>query len=223
MENNENKKLENQNQENEKDEKNEDKSFLSSVKEWGGVILSALVIAAVLVQFIRPTRVDGDSMSSTLIDGDYLIINTIKYKVAEPEKGDIIIFDTDMPIDGMSDLSIETRNPIRKGIDFILHDDSRGKDLVKRIIADEGDRIQISNYEVRVNGELIDEPYLDEGMYTDGEIDEVVPEGCVFVMGDNRIVSLDSRYPEVGFVEKSDIMGKVMLRLLPFSSFGTVK
>ncbi len=70
-------------------------------------------------------------MLSTLQDRDYLIVNTIKYKIGDPKRGDIIIFDTDMPLDGYSDLSVETRNPLRRDMEFILHDDSRGKDLVK--------------------------------------------------------------------------------------------
>ena len=124
-------------------------------------MVTALIIAGVVVQFVRPTRVDGESMLSTLQDRDYLIVNTIKYRLGDPKRGDIIIFDTDMPLDGYSDLSVETRNPLRRAMDFILHDDSRGKDLVKRVIGVGGDHIQISNGEVRVNGEVIDEPYFD--------------------------------------------------------------
>lgn len=200
--------------ENKKAEK-ENKGAFSVVKEWVGIIVTALIIAGVVVQFVRPTRVDGESMLSTLQDRDYLIVNTIKYKIGDPKRGDIIIFDTDMPIDGYSDLSVETRNPLRRAMDFILHDDSRGKDLVKRVIGVGGDHVQISNGEVRVNGEVIDEPYLDEGMYTEGDVDVVVPEGKVFAMGDNRVNSLDSRFPEVGLIDEKDIMGHVMLRLFP--------
>lgn len=207
--------------ENEKKEQ-ENKGAFSTIKEWVGIIATALIIAGIVVQFVRPTRVDGESMLSTLQDRDYLIVNTIKYKIGKPQRGDIIIFDTDMPLDGFSDLSIETRNPVRRAMDFVLHDDSRGKDLVKRVIAVEGDHIQISNGEVRVNGKLLNETYLDEGMYTEGEIDMVIPEGKLFAMGDNRVNSLDSRAPEVGLVDENKVMGHVMLRLFPMSSFGFV-
>lgn len=205
-----------------KNAEKENKGAFSFVKEWVGILVTALIIAGVVVQFVRPTRVDGESMLSTLQDRDYLIVNTIKYRLGDPKRGDIIIFDTDMPLDGYSDLSVETRNPLRRAMDFILHDDSRGKDLVKRVIGVGGDHIQISNGEVRVNGEVIDEPYLDEGMYTEGDVDVVVPEGKVFAMGDNRVNSLDSRFPEVGLIDEKDIMGHVMLRLFPMSSFGFV-
>ena len=207
--------------ENEKKEQ-ENKGAFSTIKEWVGIIATALIIAGIVVQFVRPTRVDGESMLSTLQDRDYLIVNTIKYKIGKPQRGDIIIFDTDMPLDGFSDLSIETRNPVRRAMDFVLHDDSRGKDLVKRVIAVEGDHIQISNGEVRVNGKLLNETYLDEGMYTEGEMDMVIPEGKLFAMGDNRVNSLDSRAPEVGLVDENKVMGHVMLRLFPMSSFGFV-
>ncbi|WP_174919184.1 signal peptidase I [Peptacetobacter hominis] len=200
-----------------------EKTTAQSIKEWIGVIVTAVIIAAVVVQFIRPTRVDGDSMYSTLENNDYLIINTMKYRFSEPEKGDIIIFDTDTPLDPAMDMSTDSRNILKKGIDFVLGDDSRTKDLVKRVIAEGGDRVQISDGKVWVNEELIEEPYLDPGMTTEGEIDVIVPENTFFVMGDNRTVSLDSRYAEVGFISKDKIMGEVMFRLLPVSSIGTVK
>lgn len=200
-----------------------EKTTAQSIKEWIGVIVTAVIIAAVVVQFIRPTRVDGDSMYSTLENNDYLIINTMKYRFSEPEKGDIIIFDTDTPLDPAMDMSTDSRNILKKGIDFVLSDDSRTKDLVKRVIAEGGDRVQISDGKVWVNEELIEEPYLDPGMTTEGEIDVIVPENTFFVMGDNRTVSLDSRYAEVGFISKDKIMGEVMFRLLPVSSIGTVK
>lgn len=200
-----------------------EKTTAQSIKEWIGVIVTAVIIAAVVVQFIRPTRVDGDSMYSTLENNDYLIINTMKYRFSEPEKGDIIIFDTDTPLDPAMDMSTDSRNILKKGIDFVLGDDSRTKDLVKRVIAEGGDRVQISDGKVWVNEELIEEPYLDPGMTTEGEIDVIVPENTFFVMGDNRTVSLDSRYAEVGFISKDKIMGEVMFRLLPVYSIGTVK
>nr|WP_300281867.1 signal peptidase I [Peptacetobacter sp.] len=192
------------------------------IKEWVSIMVTAIIIAAIAVQFIRPTRVDGLSMYSTLNDRDYLIINTMKYKVSNPKRGEIIIFDTDMPIDGFSDLSIETRGIIRRAVDFILHDDSRGKDLVKRVIGVEGDHIQIENGTVKINGKEIYEPYLDEGIVTEGNIDITVPKNKLFVMGDNRVNSRDSRSQEVGLVDKKDVIGHVMLRLLPVSDFGSV-
>ena len=136
--------------------------------------------------------------NSTLEEGDYLIINRMAYKIGEPKDGDIIVFKTNL-----------------------LQDDGKPKDLVKRVIATEGQHIKIEDSKVYVDDKLLDEPYIHDN-YTSGDIDLIVPEGEVFAMGDNREKSLDSRYEEVGLVKEKDIMGKVMIRLFPFNKIGTV-
>lgn len=166
--------------------------------EWIKIITTALVFAFIITQFIRPTLVRGESMYPTLEENDYLIINRISYKVGEPKRGDIIVFGTNL-----------------------LQDDGKTKDLVKRVIAVEGDHIKIENSQVYVNDNLVDEPYIHNN-YTEGSIDMVIPEDKVFTMGDNRENSLDSRYEDVGLVDEKDIMGKVMIRLFPFNKIGTV-
>ena len=103
----------------------------------------------------------------------------------------------------------------------LLQDDGKPKDLVKRVIATEGQHIKIEDSKVYVDDKLLDEPYIHDN-YTSGDIDLIVPEGEVFAMGDNREKSLDSRYEEVGLVKEKDIMGKVMIRLFPFNKIGTV-
>ncbi len=161
--------------------------------EWIKVFALAIVFAFIITQFIKPTLVRGDSMYSTLEEGDYLIINRMSYKFKEPERGDIIVFKSDIQKDG-----------------------GGSKDLVKRVIGVSGDSVKIENSKVYVNGEEIDEPYILEDI-TEGFVDTVVPEESVFVLGDNREISLDSRYDEVGFIEDSQILGKVFIRLYPFN------
>ncbi len=95
------------------------------------------------------------------------------------------------------------------------------KRLNKRVIATEGDRIKISNSKVYVNGKLLNEPYIHNN-YTSGDIDTVVPKGKLFAMGDNRENSNDSRFPDVGMVDEDEILGKVMVRLLPLDNIGKV-
>lgn len=164
--------------------------------EWIKVFALAIVFAFIITQFIKPTLVRGDSMYSTLEEGDYLIINRMSYKFKEPQHGDIIVFESDLQ-----------------------QEDGKSKDLVKRVIGVEGDRVEIKNSKVYVNGKELDEPYIhDEN--TDGDIDTVVPKDCVFVLGDNREISLDSRYDSVGFINESDILGKVFVRLYPFNKVG---
>lgn len=173
--------------------------FKKEAIEWIKIIATALVFAFIITQFIRPTLVKGESMYPTLEENDYLIINRMSYKFGEPKSGDIIVFSTDL-----------------------LQDDGTPKDLVKRVIAVEGDHIKIENSNVYVNDKLIEEPYIHDN-YTEGAIDMVIPEGKVFAMGDNREKSLDSRYEDVGLVDEKDIMGKVMVRLFPLNKIGTVK
>lgn len=164
--------------------------------EWVKVFTLAIVFAFIITQFIKPTLVRGDSMYSTLEEGDYLIINRMSYKFKEPKRGDIIVFESDLQ-----------------------QDDGSSKDLVKRVIGVSGDRVKIENSKVYVNGEELVEPYIYDEV-TDGDIDTVVPEDSVFVLGDNREISLDSRYDSVGFVDDSDILGKVFIRLYPFNKIG---
>lgn len=164
--------------------------------EWVKVFALAIVFAFIITQFIKPTLVRGDSMYSTLEEGDYLIINRMSYKFKEPERGDIIVFESDLQ-----------------------QDDGSSKDLVKRVIGVSGDTVKIENSKVYVNGEELVEPYIDDEV-TEGDIDTVVPEDSVFVLGDNREISLDSRYDSVGFINGSDILGKVFVRLYPFNKIG---
>lgn len=168
------------------------------VMEWVKVFALAIVFAFVITQFIKPTLVRGASMYSTLEEGDYLIINRMSYKFKEPDHGDIIVFESDLK-----------------------QDDGSIKDLVKRVIGVGGDHVVIENSKVYVNDKELNEPYIHNEI-TKGDIDIVVPEGKVFVLGDNREISLDSRYEQVGFIDDSDILGKVVIRLYPFNKIGLI-
>lgn len=166
--------------------------------EWMKIIATALVFAFIITQFVRPTLVRGESMYPTLEENDYLIINRMSYKFGDPKERDIIVFSTEL-----------------------LQQDGSPKDLVKRVIAVEGDHIRIENSQVYVNDKIIHEPYIHNN-YTEGNIDMVIPKDKVFAMGDNREKSLDSRYEDVGLVDEKDIMGRVMIRLFPFNHIGKV-
>ena len=145
---------------------------------------------------VRLVDVVGDSMNPTLVNGDKIIVSNLFY---DPKPGDIIVF--------------------RK-------DEYRDEPLVKRVIAVEGQTVNI-DFErgiVYVDGEPIDEPYIaeptTEPLDFTGEI--TVDEGCVFVMGDNRNHSTDSRYSLIGQVDERCIMGKVYFTLFPIKNFGSV-
>ena len=197
----------------------EKNGVLGEVVEILKVILWAIVFAAIIVQFIRPTRVDGESMYPTLYNKDYLIINRLS-RYYGVDRGDVIVFDSKLPVPNLKNGG--EKGIMRKGMDFILQDDSNTKDLVKRVIAIQGDHVVIKDDTVTVNGNKLEEPYVSPGNLTEGNMDFVVPENKIFVMGDNRMNSLDSRYKEVGFVDKKDVVGTILVRLLPASRFGKV-
>ncbi|WP_235899029.1 signal peptidase I [Peptostreptococcus porci] len=193
------------------------KGLFHEIFELIKMFVMAIVLAMIIVQFIRPTRVDGLSMYPTLDNNDYLIINRIS-RYTGVERGSIVVFDSTMPINTTS----AEKSSVSKIMDFILQDDSSTKDLVKRVIAVGGDHIVIKDGVVKVNGETLKESYMSSDNVTEGTIDTVVPEGHYFCMGDNRMRSLDSRYQEVGFVPQERLVGTVLIRLLPFSNIGKV-
>lgn len=173
------------------------------MKEWIRDIVVAIVIAGIILTFVKPTIVKERSMEPTLHNNDYLFISKQAYKLlGEPKHGDIIVFHT----------NLET-------------EEGHEKMLIKRIIGLPGDTVEIFNGQVYVNGEMLQEDYINEP-YTnshDAGTYFEVPEGYVFALGDNRGVSLDSRYKDVGYVAIDDIMGKAFLRLFPFNKIGIVK
>jgi len=173
-----------------------------NAKEWIKDIVSAVIIAVVILQFIMPTIVCEHSMEDTFYEKDFLFVYKLAYKFGnEPEYGDVIVFQSEIP-NGSS---------------------GKNKLLIKRVIGVPGDTISIDGATVYLNGKALDEPYTKDG-YTLTHLAEVtVPEGCLFVMGDNRQNSADSREMQrIGFVDESTVKGKVVLRIFPFNKFGGV-
>ncbi|MEG2499707.1 MAG: signal peptidase I [Oscillospiraceae bacterium] len=168
-----------------------------SVLEWYDSLVFALVfIVLVFVFLVRVVMVSGVSMVPTLQDKDRLLVQSIMYT---PKRSDVVV------IDGY--------------IDY-------GKPVVKRIIAVGGDIVNINEKtnEVSVNGTVLEEPYIAAPTFpgNDYKYPLTVPEGKLFVMGDNRTNSMDSRAQSIGFVDYRDVLGKVLLRILPFGSAGKI-
>lgn len=169
---------------------------IKDVFEW----LESFVISLIAVIFIftfifGKVEVSGNSMNQTLFNGDQLIITGWNYT---PAVGDIVILSK-----GCSDTEIGK----------IIDD----KPLVKRIVAIEGQSVEIKESHLFVDGKMIDEEYEYGNTYSNGfEGKQVVPKDCVFVLGDNREDSSDSRV--LGFINKSYIMGKVLCRAFPFEN-----
>jgi signal peptidase I len=170
----------------------------TTLLEWFDSILVALTITMLILTFVmRTVRVNGISMEPTLINGEQIIARSLLY---EPAAGDIVIVDS--------------------GISY-------GEPLVKRVIGAGGDTININfeTGEVFVNDKLIEEKYISAPTTRafDVSFPLTVPNGKVFLMGDNRPLSKDSRSSEIGLIDKRDILGKVFLRLFPINRLGTVE
>lgn len=169
------------------------------ILEWLKTIIFSIIIALLITTFVKPTIVKNYSMTHTLEENDFLMINRFFYQRKDPQERDIIVF----------------QSPL-------LTDDGDEKLLIKRIIALPGDDLKIQNGDVFVNGECLKEDYIRDG-FTIGDIQLIIPEGKIFVMGDNRSNSLDSRDSVLGLVEEEDIVGKAFFRLYPLQRFGFLK
>lgn len=168
---------------------------VNTVFDWIGSLLIALVCVLLAMSFcFRVIDVDGTSMEPTLINTDKVVITDLFYT---PHNGDIIV---------------------------ISHAEMYDKPLVKRVIAIPGQTLEVDFQAgtVKVDGVLLDESgytqgYLKEGDLTEEEINGVIPEGKLFVMGDNRAVSLDSRSRQIGLIDLDCVIGKAQLDVVPHS------
>jgi len=150
-------------------------------------ILLGFALFIVHVYLFSIFIVDGPSMLSTLQDKDVVAVNKIGYQFGEPQRGDIVV----------------VRFP----------GDPEGTYYVKRVIGLPGEMVTIANQHVYINGQLLSEVYLDEGVLTLPDKSEIVPSDSYYTMGDNRELSNDSR--KWGAAEKRFILGKVVATIIP--------
>lgn len=203
--------------------------------EWIICILVALVLALLIRYFIgTPTVVKMSSMKPTLIENQRLILNRWTRTTHQmPERGDIITLEA--PSDKLVDID-DTDNVVARYDNeptnwfskFTYYFLEIGKEsYIKRVIALPGEHLEIKDGKVYINGEELDEPYLQNNVITTaGDVnnpfyDLVVPENCIFVMGDNRAGSTDSR--AFGCVPLDKVEGTVWIRFWPFNLFGKVE
>ena len=158
-----------------------------------------VTILLVFLLFFRVIVVSGDSMYSTLMDGDYLLLlGNLFYQ--NPEHGDVVVIS-------------------KKSFDD-------GKPIVKRVIAVEGQTVDIDfeNAIVYVDGIALEEPYINSPTtFNEGTVFPVtVAENCIFVLGDNRGVSRDSRDPVIGQIDRREVLGKAIVLMIPGTSHGNL-
>lgn len=163
---------------------------------WVRDIVIAIIIAAIILFFFKPIIIQQESMQPTFYSNDYVVVSKQSYSIfGDIERGDVIVFRSSL-----------------------LDENGDQKSLIKRVIGLPGDTIEIKNGYVILNGVTIQEDYLAE-QGVSGEMEQItVDEGKIFVMGDNRAVSQDSRSPEVGQVDHDTVIGKVVLRIFPLDS-----
>lgn len=156
------------------------------LKDWGNVILRAAILLLVLFFCCWPIRLSGDSMQPNYDDGDLVLFSRLSGKILGYDVGDVVLF----------------------------YDEAAGTDttIIKRIVATEGDHVQILPEGLFINGERLKEPYITEN--TTGIVDLIIPPDSVFVLGDHRSHSFDSR--NMGAIPLEHIEGKVLLRLFPW-------
>jgi signal peptidase I len=165
------------------------KSFGKEAWEWGKSLLVAFLLALLIRQFAFAIfMVDGQSMVPTLEDKERLVVNKLVYHLHTPEYNDIVVFK--YPADP-------------------------SKDFIKRVIGLPGDKIEIRDYKVFRNGVELKEDYIAEPTATSNGVFQV-PDGTVFVLGDNRNYSKDSRDPMVGYVPFDAIIGRAEFVWWPF-------
>ncbi len=153
-------------------------------------VLAVLILVFTFV--VRVIVVSGESMENTLQNGDSMLVWCLGYT---PKQGDVVV---------------------------VTQRSYQNDSLVKRVIATEGQRVDIdyNTSTVYVDGEALQEDYIKEAMrvpnYGEGINHVTVPEGCIFVMGDNRNDSADSRYPDIGIIDTRCIIGRAVMVLFPF-------
>ncbi len=175
-------------------------SFWLEVLDWVKYILIAVILGLAITTFVlQRNEVVGNSMYPTLCDGDQLWVEKITHRFGGVRRGDIITFST-----------------------VNLPGGHREEDLVKRVIGMPGERLEIRDGAVYIDGERLDEPYLREGITTEprlaGFADLTLAADEYFVLGDNRPDSSDSRV--FGPIREDDVIGETLIRVFPLERFG---
>lgn len=169
--------------------------------EWALVIIGAILVAFIVKTFfVQAFRIPSESMVPTLEKGDRVLVNKLSYQLHDVNRGDVVVFERP------PNLTAAPGDP---------------EDLIKRVIGLPGDTVQTKDGKVYVNGRELDEPYLPKGTITDN-IDQPIdiPKGHIWVMGDNRGNSQDSRV--FGPVAEDTIVGRAFLLMWPPGRIGSL-
>lgn len=179
------------------------KRIYKELWDWGKAIGVAVILAILIRTFLfSPTIVDGESMMTTLKDGEFLIVNKFVYRVGAPKHGDIVTFHA-----------------------------TEKKDYIKRVVGVAGDRIVMKDDQLYINGVQMDEPYLHDSIaywhelegtpFTEDFFVDEIPDGTIYVLGDNRRSSRDSRI--IGPIPLDRVIGRADVSIWPIPTFRLLK
>ena len=209
--------------------KDKKRGFGAWLREVLTIVVIALVLSFLIKTFLfRAFYIPSGSMEETLEINDRIFVNLLVPQPIDLNRGDVVVFkDTK---GWLPETAAQASNPVRDALTFVgLLPDESQQHLVKRVIGTEGDRVVCCDADGRitVNGEPLDEPYLYPGATpSDIPFDVVVPEGKVWVMGDHRNASADSREHRNGegggFIDVADIEGKAVVTAWPLNRVGGV-
>lgn len=172
----------------------------SEIREYIEAFIIAVVLALFIITFIAQSfRVDGSSMEPSFHNGQRLIVDKLSYRFNTPQTGDVIVFRYPTDLKRM---------------------------FIKRVIGVSGDEILIKDGTVYLNGTALVENYINgptHGAFTRNHGPVIVPADSFFVLGDNRLNSDDSRYPDVGFVPRNNIVGRAIFSYWPLTEIGIIR
>lgn len=195
------------------------KKIINEIKAIALTILGSIIIVAIVnTGVIASAKVQQESMENTLYNDEKLIVDKVSYNFTAPKREDIIIF---FDNEEKGNMFQEGYKYLKEMASISYNIDTRTR-LVKRVIGIPGDEVEIKDGQVYLNGNVLEEDYVKGETYSNNNDFSIkVEEDTVFVLGDNREVSKDSR--NFGLVKINQIEGRAVFRMSPFNRFGFIK
>ncbi len=194
---------------------------LAVVRETVVLVALAILLAVVFKTFlVAAFYIPSGSMESTLNVSDRVLVEKVSYRFGDVQNGDVVVFvhdDLGLQPSGSSNPIARFFSSLGQAIGLVPPSD---RDFIKRVVGVPGDEIACDGHLLR-NGKPVDEPYLDPGVTTEGCKTMTVPAGKLYVMGDNRTNSQDSR--SFGVIDRSDVVGRAFVRIWPLTHGGWLR
>jgi signal peptidase I len=195
---------------------------LAVVRETVVLVALAILLAVVFKTFlVAAFYIPSGSMEPTLNVSDRVLVEKVSYRFGDVQDGDVVVFvhdDLGLQPSGPSNPIARFFSSLGQAIGLVPPSD---RDFIKRVVGVPGDEISCPNGELLRNGKQVDEPYLDPAVTTEGCKTTTVPAGKLYVMGDNRTNSQDSR--SFGVIDRSDVVGRAFVRIWPLTHVGWLR